>query len=70
MDDKVRKCNYLVQPPPAALNAAIQRGMESKYLLVEENSGLLVCAAKVRLLKLKDADHERDAVQPNLTRTQ
>ncbi|GFW45197.1 uncharacterized protein TNCV_716991 [Trichonephila clavipes] len=34
------------------------------------NSILLVCAAKIRLLKLQDADHERDADQPNPTRAQ
>ena len=33
-------------------------------LLVEKNSILLVCAAKVRLLKLQDADYEGDAEQP------
>ena len=37
-------------------------------LLVEENSILLVCSAKVRLLKLQEADHERNAKQLNLTR--
>ncbi|GFW34973.1 uncharacterized protein TNCV_979111 [Trichonephila clavipes] len=39
-------------------------------LLLEENSILLVCAAKVCHLKLQDADNERDAEQPNLTRAQ
>ncbi|GFU96825.1 uncharacterized protein TNCV_5092991 [Trichonephila clavipes] len=39
-------------------------------LLVEQNSILLVCAAKVRLLELQDADHERDTNQTNLTRDQ
>ena len=34
-------------------------------LLVEENSILLVCTAKVHLLKLQDADHEQDVDQPN-----
>ena len=38
-------------------------------LLVEENSILLVCAAKIRFLKLPEADHERDADEPNSTRT-
>ena len=37
-------------------------------LLLGENSIFLVYAAKVRHLKLKDADHEREANQPNLTR--
>ncbi|PRD27031.1 UNVERIFIED_CONTAM: hypothetical protein NCL1_36449 [Trichonephila clavipes] len=36
-------------------------------MLVKENFILLVCAAKVRLLKRQDADHERDADQPNPT---
>ncbi|GFW90232.1 uncharacterized protein TNCV_2120991 [Trichonephila clavipes] len=35
--------------------------------LVEENSILLVCAAKVRLLKLRDTNHKREADQPNPT---
>ena len=39
-------------------------------LLVEENFILLVSAAKVRLLKLQDADYERDADQPNPTYAQ
>ncbi|GFX88842.1 uncharacterized protein TNCV_2575491 [Trichonephila clavipes] len=37
---------------------------------MEKNSILLVYAEKVRLLKLKDADQERDANQPNPTRSQ
>ena len=36
-------------------------------LLMEENSILLAWTAKVRLLKLQDADEERDAYQPNPT---
>ena len=39
-------------------------------LLVEEKSILVVCAAKVHLLKLQDADHEQDADQPYPTRGQ
>ena len=39
-------------------------------LLVEKNSLSLVCAAKVRVLKLQDADHVRDADQTNATRAQ
>ncbi|PRD34133.1 UNVERIFIED_CONTAM: hypothetical protein NCL1_15552 [Trichonephila clavipes] len=31
---------------------------------------LLVCAVKVRLLKLQDVDHEQDADQPNPTLAQ
>ncbi|GFT34491.1 hypothetical protein TNCV_4124721 [Trichonephila clavipes] len=36
----------------------------------EENSILLECVAKVRLLKLLDADHELEANQPNPARVQ
>ena len=39
-------------------------------LFVEEYSILLVCAAKDRLLKLHDVDHERDTDQQNSTRAQ
>ena len=38
-------------------------------LLVEENFILLICADKVRLLKLQDMDHERDIDQPSPTPT-
>ncbi|GFV55303.1 uncharacterized protein TNCV_5010501 [Trichonephila clavipes] len=48
----------------------MESNRDFECLLVGENSILLVCAAKVRLLKLQDADHERDADQPNLTRVQ
>ena len=37
---------------------------------MEENSILLVCAAKVRFFKQQDADHERDTDQPSFTRTE
>ncbi|GFW99979.1 hypothetical protein TNCV_3079761 [Trichonephila clavipes] len=58
------------EPPCAEISVDIRRGMDSdfEYLLVEENSTLFVCAAKVRLLKLQDEDHERGADQPNPTR--
>ncbi|GFW28462.1 hypothetical protein TNCV_4641271 [Trichonephila clavipes] len=62
--------NY--EPPRAAMPAVIRLGMESGFecLLVEESSILLVCAAKVRLLKLQDVDLEPDAEKPNPTRAQ
>ena len=41
-----------------------------QYLLLEENSILLVCAAKVRLLKLQEADHKQDADKLNPTHAQ
>ncbi|GFV52042.1 hypothetical protein TNCV_1323951 [Trichonephila clavipes] len=37
-------------------------------LLVKDSFIFLACATKVRLLKLQDSDHERDAEQPNTTR--
>ena len=37
---------------------------------MEENSILLACAAKVRLLQLQDADHEQNADQLNPTHGQ
>ena len=36
-------------------------------LVLEKNSVLLECAARVRVFKLQDADHERDADQTNPT---
>ncbi|GFT86429.1 hypothetical protein TNCV_3259301 [Trichonephila clavipes] len=53
------KCCY------TALHGVKQTDFEC--LLVEENSILLVCAAKVRHLKLQDANHERVADQPKPT---
>ena len=41
-----------------------------EYLLLEENSILLVCAAEVHLLELQDENHERDADQSNFIRAQ
>ncbi|GFX29278.1 hypothetical protein TNCV_3218121 [Trichonephila clavipes] len=57
------------EPPRAAISAAKRHDIESAFecLPVEENSILLVCAEKVRLLKLQDADHDRDTDKPNPT---
>ena len=35
--------------------------VDFEYLIMEENSMLLLWAVKVRVLKLQDVDHERDA---------
>ena len=44
--------------------------IDFEYLLVKKNFILFVCAAKIRLLKLQDADHEPDDEQPNPTSAQ
>ena len=64
-----KKCNTVQKSPELMHNVAWSQTV-FECLLVKENSTLLECAAKVHLLKLQDADHERDDDQPLITRAQ